>query len=390
MVLMTFNEILTYLCDNFDELISPKKMSRTNTNIIYLVFKAIAKGYEVINSVCVVLSNKFDPAKCSVEDLNSVASLVGTERISGSASGLAIKVTNDTGADINLVTGIYTYKLDDNTQFTFEVTRDTAIPAEGSKVFIAMSNDIGSYHVTEQSDITIESAQTISDDLKFSCTDNSGMLGAEPESNLAFRKRILNGVDNQDTIVELENTLRNLPYFFDCRVKYNDTLNAIEYDGLAIPPFSVAIFYSGSPRSEVGGLIANKIICPSVQTEDSIAIDYISETFIDGKHTFYMIPFKKTEFSVSVIYEINDAFTNANTVESDIRKKLKSTFTTEVHVNYIREDDVYNVIEAMNIAGINILSVNLMMNGAVVDYVAIPSSRTPELGEVNFTREEGD
>jgi hypothetical protein len=388
MVLMTFNEILTYLCDNFDELISPKKMARTNTNIIYLILKAIAKGYEVINNVCVVLSNKFDPAKCSEEDLNSVASLVGTERISGSASGLAIKAINETDAPLTLLTGIYTYSLDDNTVFTFEITRDTEIPAESDKTFIAMSNEIGSYPVTEQSTITVESAQAIPSDLKFSCLDNSGMLGSEPESNLAFRKRILNGVDNQDTIVELENTLRNLPYFFDCRVKYNDTLNAVEYDGLVIPPFSVAIFYSGSPRSEVGGLIANKIICPSVQTEDSTAVDYESDTFINGKHTFYLIPFKKTNFSVSVIYAINDAFTNANTVESEIRKKLKDTFTTEVHLNYIREDDIYNTIEAMNIAGINILSVNLMVNGEMVNYVSIPVSRTPELGEVNFTREE--
>lgn len=388
MVLMTFNEILTYLCDNFDELISPKKMARTNTNIIYLILKAIAKGYEVINNVCVVLSNKFDPAKCSEEDLNSVASLVGTERISGSASGLAIKAINETDAPLTLLTGIYIYSLDDNTVFTFEITRDTVIPAESDMVFIAMSDEIGSYPVTEQSTITVESVQAIPSDLKFSCLDNSGMLGSEPESNLAFRKRILNGVDNQDTIVELENTLRNLPYFFDCRVKYNDTLNAVEYDGLVIPPFSVAIFYSGSPRSEVGGLIANKIICPSVQTEDSTAVDYESDTFINGKHTFYLIPFKKTNFSVSVIYAINDAFTNANTVESEIRKKLKDTFTTEVHLNYIREDDIYNTIEAMNIAGINILSVNLMVNGEMVNYVSIPVSRTPELGEVNFTREE--
>jgi hypothetical protein len=57
-------------------------------------------------------------------------------------------------------------------------------------------------------------------------------------------------------------------------------------------------------------------------------------------------------------------------------------------LNYIREDDIYNTIEAMNIAGINILSVNLMVNGEMVNYVSIPVSRTPELGEVNFTREE--
>ena len=85
MQLMTFNESLTKLCDDFDELILPRKIARSKTNIIYLLFKAIAKGYEIINNVCVVLSNKFDPANCSEEDLVSVASLVGTEKLKGSA-----------------------------------------------------------------------------------------------------------------------------------------------------------------------------------------------------------------------------------------------------------------------------------------------------------------
>ena len=48
MQLKTFNEILTGLCDDFDYLISPRFIARTNNNIIYLLFKAIAKGYEVI------------------------------------------------------------------------------------------------------------------------------------------------------------------------------------------------------------------------------------------------------------------------------------------------------------------------------------------------------
>ena len=47
MQLLTFNEILTKLCDDFDELISPRMMARSNTNIVYLLFKAIAKGYEI-------------------------------------------------------------------------------------------------------------------------------------------------------------------------------------------------------------------------------------------------------------------------------------------------------------------------------------------------------
>ena len=61
MELKTFDTILTTICDSFDSLISPRTIARTNTNIIYLIFKAVAKGYEIINNVCVVLSNKFDP-----------------------------------------------------------------------------------------------------------------------------------------------------------------------------------------------------------------------------------------------------------------------------------------------------------------------------------------
>ena len=80
MELKTFDTILTTICDSFDSLISPRTIARTNTNIIYLIFKAVAKGYEIINNVCVVLSNKFDPLYCSDEDLTSSASIVGTER----------------------------------------------------------------------------------------------------------------------------------------------------------------------------------------------------------------------------------------------------------------------------------------------------------------------
>ena len=251
-----------------------------------------------------------------------------------------------------------------------------------------MSEKIGSFHVTEQGSITIESEQTIPSDVSFSCTDNENLLGAEPESNLDFRKRILTGVDNQDSIVELENTLRNLPYFFDCRVKFNDTLNAIEYDGITIPPFSACIFFSGAPRSDVAGVIANKIICPTIQTEDSVAIPYESSVFVNGEHIFNLIPFKKTLFTVGVTYQIENVYINANTVEEQMRKALYKAFSFEVHQDFVKEDDVYTVIESLNLTGMNLLSVNLYCNGTHVDYVNVPVSRIPEIADIDFTREE--
>lgn len=387
MILLSFDEILTAICDNFDSLIAPKKIARSNTNIIYLMFKAISKGLELINSICVVLSNKFNPAKCSVEDLNSVASLVGTERLLGSATGLHIIVTNNGDSAVELLTGVYEYALDDDTKFIFEIFEDTEIASGEYETFIAMSENIGSYPVTAQAEIEVTSLQAISPDLSFSCTNNSNLLGTAPETDLEFRKRILNRYDGQDSITELENQLRNLPYLFDCRVKFNNDVADVTYGDVTVPPFTAVIFYSGSPRSEMAGVIANKLICPTLQTEDSIAIDYHSDVFVGGKQTFYINPFGLYDFDVEIIYKIDEQYISENKARQSIEEGLNQYFLPEVHKDYVREDDVYNAVEALNLAGVTVLGVNLYLGEDKVDYIAVPVSKIPQLNHVEFTRE---
>ena len=388
MVLMSFNEILTYICDSFDSLIAPKKIARSNTNIIYLMFKAISKGLEVINSVCVVLSNKFDPAKCSVEDLDSVASLVGTERLQGSASGLHIIATNRGDSAETLLTGVYSYALDDDTKFVFEIFEDTEIGAGEQITFIAMSENIGSFPVTAQVELDIDSLQAIPPDIVFSCTNNSNLLGLAPETNLEFRKRVLNRYDGQDSITELETQLRNLPYLFDCRVKFNNDTVDVTYGDVTIPPFTAVIFYSGSPRSEMANVIANKLICPTLQLPDSIALDYESDVFVSGKHTFYINPFSNLDFNVEVIYKVNEQYISNAKARQLIEEGLNKRFISEVHEDYVREDDIYNTIEALNIVGVTMLGVNLYIGEDKVDYINIPVSKIPHLNHVEFTRED--
>lgn len=387
MEIKSFDTILTEICDDFDSLITPQKIGRRNTNIIYLMFKAFAKGLEIINNVCVVLSNKFDPEKCEVSDLNSVASLVGTERLKGSASGLHILATNNGDTTVTLLTGFYEYALDEDTKFIFEVLEDTEI-TEGSYVtFIAMSEKIGSFPVTAQSEIEVTSLRAIPDDIVFSCTDNNTLLGIAPETDLEFRKRIMNKYDGQDSMVELETTLRNLPYLFDCRVKFNNTVVDETYDSITIPPFTAVIFFSGSPRSEIADIIANKIICPTVQTADSVAVEYENEIFVGGKHTFYITPFSTTDFTVDIMYKIDEQYISEYDAKEKMRTALYQYFLPEVHKDYVREDDVYNVLEALNLAGVTILGVNLAVGGNAVDYVTVPVSRIPKLVDVSFTRE---
>lgn len=388
MQLLTFNEILTKLCDDFDELISPRRISRTNTNIIYLIFKAIAKGYEIINNVCVTLNNKFDPAYCSSEDLESVATLVGTNRYEGSATGLYIIVTNNGETASVLLQGTYYYKLDDNTTFYFDVLEDTNIEAGSFVTFIAMSQSIGSYPVTAQNTISVTSERPIASGIEFSCLDNAELLGTQRETDLEFRKRILNGVDNQDNIVELENKLKNLPYLFDAKCIFNQTTGAEPYDGISIPAFTLAIFYSGMPRNEIAQVVASKIICPTVSTDDSVELTYENDVFVGGGYSINIIPFKETLFDIDVTLKIDTRYAEADSVEAEIRKALVTAFTSMVHKDYVKENDIYNVIEGLNINGVTLLGANLMYNGSEVEYISVPLSRIPKLENVTFTVEQ--
>lgn len=384
MTLLSFDEILTVLCDKFDELIAPKKISRSNTNIIYLIFKAISKGFEIINSVCVVLSNKFDPASCSTDDLVSVASLVGTERRKGSASGLRIVARNTGDSVVVLPQGFYTYSLDDDTKFEFEVVSDTEIEAGSYVSFIAMSEKVGQYPVTAQSEITVDTTQTVPSSIKFDCDNNSALLGLEPESILAFRKRVLNTYDRQNTFVELEEYLRNLPYVFDCKIKYNQTDTPITVDGIVIPPMTCAIFYSGEAKNEIAEMVADYIICPTVSTQDSVEVRYENSVFVDGYYAVNLIPFAKYEYTVDLIYSIDNVYANPAVVLPEVESKLLSAFNTEEYKDYIKEDDIYNVLETLNIASFEVLAVNLKVNGSAVDYVTVPTSKIPSLASVNF------
>lgn len=385
MELKTFDTILTTICDSFDSLISPRTLARSNTNIIYLIFKAAAKGYEIINNVCVVLSNKFDPLYCSDDDLTSSANIVGTERNQGSATGLHITITNNGSVSVTLLAGLYTYALDDDTKFEFEVMENTVI-ASGSYIsFIAMSEEIGQYPVTAQATITVTSEQPISSDLVFSCADNTALLGISEETDLEFRERINSETDRQNSMVELESEIRNLPYIFDCKVKFNPTNTEIEYDGYTIPAYTLAIFYSGEVKKEIAEKVCEKIICPTLQTVDSVEVFYENDIFIGGKHGVHLIPFAKTQYAVELIYKINNTYANEYDIQNEIRTVLFNTFVSEKHVDYIKEDDFYNAIEALDIAGIELLGVNLKYNNSNVNYIEIPSSRIPELTNVIFT-----
>lgn len=388
MELKTFDTILTEICDAFDTLISPKVMLRSNTNVIYLIFKAIAKGFEVINNICVVLSNKFDPANCSEEDLQSVADLVGTERLQGSATGLLVNITNTSNELVTLPAGTYTYKYDDDVSFTGTLLSDTDISALNTLSLIFMSDSIGSYAVTEQSDIDVkyeDDEVEISSALSFSCDDNASLLGSEEESDVDFRKRILTTTDRQNTLVELETEIKNLPYIFDCKVKYNPTDDAIDVDGASLSPYKMFIYCSGDIRNEIAEVVA-KYSFYQTQEDDTTThetLTYENEVFANGYCEIIVNYFKKEYFDVDVGYIVDTNFLSASSAEEQITSALLKDYRSQLHIDFIREADIYNTIEALDIAGLTILSVDLKYNNVAVDYIAVPPSRLAYLENVN-------
>lgn len=382
----SFDTILTEICDAFDNLIRPRKIARSNTNIIYLMFKAAAKGYEIINNVCVVVYNKFDPANCEMDDLNSVADIVGTERYQASASGLHIIVSNNsTEDDVTLPAGTYTYKQTEEIIFEFAVTVPTVIEKESYVTFVAMSTTVGSYHVTEQASITVESTAEIPSDLAFSCTDNAFLLGTVAETDDEFRTRILLKPDREHTIVELETSIRNLPYVFDCQLRYNPTLNPVGYGGYTVPPHTALLFVSGEIKNEIAELFAQKLLCPTVQTANSIPTFYYNEVFAGGTYQVNVVPFTKEPFDIVVYYQMNHTYAKQEDVENTIRTMLRNRFVSEVHEDFVKEDDAYNALSNLNITGVEILSINLMVDGSRVDYITVDVSKIAELQTVSFS-----
>lgn len=384
MELKSFDTFLTELCDSFDEVISPEVMERSNTNIIYLFLKAVAKGLEVINNVCVVVHNKFNPESCSDEDLTSVAHIVGTERRSGTASGLHIFVTNTGLLAVTLKAGVYTYELNADTTFEFEVISDTAIQAGGRVSYIAMSRAIGSFPVTEQATIKVDSEQAISEDLNFSCSNNVSLLGRGEESILEFRNRILKDYTRQESMKELEEKIRNLPYIFDCKVVYNNTDSSEVVGAYTLPPMTCAIFYSGEAKRELADIIASYIICPTLQDASGVTLRYESSVFVNGYHDVNIIPFTKLSFVLDVSYRIDDEYVNADDAKIRIENILKDNFAYERHLDYIKEEDIYNVLSKVDVAGVEILAVGFRVNGNSVPYVEVPQSQIAELVDVNW------
>lgn len=383
MELKTFDTILTEICDYFDSLISPKSIQRSNTNIIYLIFKALAKGWEIINNVCVVLNNKFNPVLCSEEDLVSLGKIVGTKQRAGSVSGLQILAYNKDILPAVLLAGDYTYSFSSDIIFNFHVDVDTEIPAESSVSFVALSEEIGSYPVTAQTEIKVTSEEAIPATIIFSCTENSSLLGHEEETILEFRKRISTDVNRQDTVNELKEKLLALPYVFDCSVIFNQSEVPATVSDFTIPPYYLLIIISTAKYTdEIAEIVAENTIYPTVQTNDSHEVRYTSDVFASGYYPVYLNDFTKKNFSVVLTANVDSSYASSAVLSSKITLALMSKFNTNVHRDLITTEDIFLAIESLELAGFTLLSVAFEVDNTLVNYINFSRTELPNITSV--------
>ena len=393
MRLTTYDEFLTELCDNFDSLIAPAKIRRTNRNVVYLLLKAFSKGLELVNSVCYALSGRFDPRYCADDDLDSSAALVGTVRRPGSGSGLRVVVTNtDEYTPVVLYAGTYIYAYNADVNFTFEVPSDITLEGNGYVMLIAMSDRIGSFPVTAQSSIAVTSEQSIAPALNFSCEDNTYLQGRAEESLQDFRERLRRSTDRQSGIIELEDELKALPYLFDARCVYNNTGNETLVGNVAVPYSYMAVFAEGDMRADIARIVSEHIICPTVSTADSTALRYENDLFISGYQEVHVIPFEHIYYKLHIDYAAEELYINPAQTQSKITHALRLEFNVPVHRDIVSENDIYEFLSGLGIPGVRFLAVQLSSGGTAYPYIEVPKSIIAQISAdadgVTYTRKE--
>lgn len=379
--------ILNELCDYFDEIIKPQKILRSNTSIIYLLLKALSKGYEVINNLVVSIQNKFDPRYCSEDDLVSTAVLVGEERKGATRTGLEIVATYPElmpSKKLPLGTYKYTYEGIDylftiNQPQTFiegEVYSFFAVADVEGKHLVPAQNNIDVVQVTGEEDI-----DRIMDVLKWSCYDNEFLQGQDEESLSSFRERLISRTDRQDCFTELEQDLRALPYILSATCYYNNSTYPMDIAGVKIDPYHLLIAYSGDARNDVAAVIAKKVLCETQRVFDEAGTEITKKVVLNPNDTnglktfanpieFYLLPLQKVEYTLQIVINGDTNIINENEVIQTIQNAFYSKYRVMVHTDTLTEFNFYQTAIDLQIKAVTILGCDIINNkDNKVDYL---------------------
>lgn len=375
MTIVSFDEVLNIICDEYDRLISPKKIRRSNKNIIYLILKACAKGYELIANIIYALDGKFDPARCQDSDLISVAKIVGTELIEGNGSGLIVRVTNNNPTNVVVLeSGRYVYEFNADVKFFLDIESDIEIAGGATEQFAAFSEIKGSFPVTTQDSIILEREDEadISHDIQFSCEDNEAILGSIDETLYEFRKRVLTDNTRSDILKRLELAIKNKPYIFDATIFFNQSETDVVVGSTVVPPYKMLLTLLGYPRDEIAELVASHCIYQTVEVAgNGGTLRYVSPNMAGGAYEVYYKNFDEKLYDVVVDYRYDSRLILKTAIETEITKALASYKFPTKRTSLIRENIFYNIIDDLNLPSVEVLNITLMVAGVEVPYIDV-------------------
>lgn len=384
MTIISFDEVLNVLCDEYDRLIAPKKIRRSSKNIIYLILKACAKGYELIANIIYALDGKFDPARCQDADLTSVAKIVGTEMIEGNGSGLVVRITNTNQSEsVILRAGRYIYTFNADIRFFLDIPYDTEIESTETVQFAAFSENKGSFPVTQQSSITLvrEDEEDISPDIVFSCDDNATILGSIDETLYEFRKRILTDNSRSDILQRLELAIKNKPYIFDATLFFNQSDADVLVGTTSVAPYKMLITLLGYPRDEIAELVASHCIYQTVKVEGSGGtLRYVSPNMAGGAYEVHYKNFDEKLYDVVVDYRYDSRLALKSNIDTEITKALATYKFPTKRTALIKENVFYNLIDDLNLPSVELLNITLEIDGVEVPYIDINKT---SIGKLN-------
>jgi hypothetical protein len=83
--------------------------------------------------------------------------------------------------------------------------------------------------------------------------------------------------------------------------------------------------------------------------------------------------------------KINEQYIMDSSAQGEMTKALNLAFISESHdSDFITENDVYAVLNGLNLAGLTVLDVNLVQGGNAVPYINVPVSRIPKLTGITY------
>lgn len=389
MKIKTYDELVIEMCDAFDAFIAPKQITRSNENFLYLLLKAIAKGYERIITLVAGVNNKFNPLSCSDEDLESIAFLVGTERKKGKSSGLQIIATNNTGEAATLPAGEYRFERDAESVFTFLVLQDIPFPDNASFEFLAFSTVQGIVEVDDIGDIDVKRVdEQLFPDFDFECFNNNRLVGYPDESNLNFRQRILTTSDRQDAIKELEMEIGNLPYILDVTARFNEGASPVTVGGISVPPKHLLLTLNGDPREEVADVVCRHTIYPTVEVDSSDYVSFFSPILLGGEYKVFFNRFTYTNYDLEITYRYNSRLVKDEIIELEIEKLLLPFRFEARYKPFLTEREFYESVGSVSLPSFSLLDIKLKQGGNEVTYLDSNPVEILRLDNVSFISED--